>query len=52
VITFVSSQVSGTAESFCIDGDLTIVGVTQPVTVEGQLAAGRAHGSVVIAQSR
>ncbi len=38
MITFVSSQVSGTAESFCIDGDLTIVGVTQPVTVEGQLA--------------
>ena len=43
VITFVSSQVSGTAESFRIDGDLTIVGVTQPVTIEGQLAGGRAR---------
>jgi len=29
---------SGRPSSFCIDGDLTIVGVTQPVTVEGQLA--------------
>jgi polyisoprenoid-binding protein YceI len=43
VITFVSSKVSGTAESFRIDGDLTIVGVTQPVTVEGQLTAGKPH---------
>lgn len=51
-ITFGSSQVSGTAESFRIDGDLTIVGVTQPVIVEGQLAAGRARGSAVIVQSR
>ena len=51
-ITFVSSQVSGTAESFRIDGDLTIAGVTQPVTVEGQLTAGRAYGSAVIVQSR
>lgn len=51
-ITFGSSQVSGTAESFRIDGDLTIAGVTRPVTVEGQLAAGRAHGSAVIVQSR
>src|SRR6266567_8141341 len=33
-ITFVSTQLSGTAQSFRIDGDLTIVGVTQPVTIE------------------
>ena len=52
VITFVSSQVSGTAESFRIDGDLTIAGVTQPVTVQGQLAAGRAEGSALVVQSR
>ena len=52
VITFVSSQVSGAAASFRIDGDLTIAGVTQPVTVEGQLTAGRARGSAVIVQSR
>src|SRR5258708_8808872 len=52
VITLVSSQVGGTEESFRIDGDLTIAGVTEPVTVEGQLAGGRARGSAVIAQSR
>jgi polyisoprenoid-binding protein YceI len=52
VITFVSTQVSGTPESFHIEGDLTIVGVTQPVTVEGQLAGARARGSAVIMQSR
>jgi polyisoprenoid-binding protein YceI len=51
-ITFVSGKVSGTAESFRIDGGLTIVGVTQPVTVEGRLAAGRAQGSAVVVQSR
>ena len=51
-ITFASSRVHGTEESFRIDGDLTIVGVTQPVTIEGQLTGGRAHGSAVIVQSR
>jgi polyisoprenoid-binding protein YceI len=51
-ITFRSQQVSGTAESFRVHGDLTIVGVTQPVIVEGQLAAGHARGSVVVVQSR
>src|SRR2546430_5698541 len=44
-ITFGSKQVGGTGESFSIDGDLTIVGVTQPVTVEGRLADGHARGS-------
>ncbi len=51
-ITFGSSQVSGTAESFRIDGDLTIAGVTQPVTIEGRLAGDRARGSAVVVQSR
>ena len=51
-ITFASRQVSGTGESFRIDGDLTIVGTTQPVTIEGRLADGRARGSAVIVQSR
>ncbi len=51
-ITFRSSQVSGTAESFRIVGDLTIAGVTQPVTVEGRLAGDRARGSAVVVQSR
>jgi polyisoprenoid-binding protein YceI len=51
-IAFRSSQVSGTAEAFRIDGDLTIAGVTQPVTVAGQMTEGRVTGSAVIVQSR
>lgn len=52
MITFGSGQVSGTAESFRVDGDLTIAGVTQPVTIEGRLAGDRARGSAVVVQSR
>lgn len=51
-ITFRSTRVSGTAESFHVEGDLTIVGVTRPVTVRGVLAEGRVRGSAVIAQTR
>ncbi|HKA95697.1 MAG TPA: YceI family protein [Streptosporangiaceae bacterium] len=51
-ITFASRRVSGTGESFRIDGDLTIMGATQPVTVEGRLADGHARGSAVVVQSR
>ncbi|MFD8557560.1 YceI family protein [Streptosporangium canum] len=51
-ITFRSTRVSGTAESFRVEGDLTIVGVTRPVTVQGVLAEGRVRGSAVIAQTR
>jgi polyisoprenoid-binding protein YceI len=51
-ITFVSRQVAGTPESFQLGGDLTIAGSTQPVTVRGALAAGRARGSATVTQSR
>lgn len=51
-ITFRSSRVEGTAESFRVEGDLTMVGVTRPVTVEGSWAEGRVRGSAVIVQSR
>lgn len=51
-ITFASRQVGGTEESFSIDGDLTIAGVTQSVTVRGRIAGGRAVGSAVVVQSR
>jgi polyisoprenoid-binding protein YceI len=51
-ITFRSRQVEGTSESFTIDGDLTITGVTQPVTVHGKLAGGRAQGWATIVQTR
>ena len=35
-ITFRSTRVSGGAESFSVEGDLTIVGVTQPAMVQGR----------------
>ncbi|MFE3450442.1 YceI family protein [Nonomuraea sp. NPDC059194] len=50
-ITFRSSRVEGTAESFRVEGDLTLVGVTRPVTLQGALADGRVHGSAAIVQS-
>ena len=51
-ITFRSRQVEGTAESFTIEGDLTITGVTQPVTVHGKLVDGRVHGWATVVQTR
>ena len=50
-IIFQSTRVAGTPESFQIEGDLTIIGSTQPVTVQGTLAAGRARGSAAVTQS-
>jgi polyisoprenoid-binding protein YceI len=52
VIRFASTGVSGTPESFRLDGDLTISGATHPVTVQGQLAGNRAQGSATVTQSR
>jgi polyisoprenoid-binding protein YceI len=51
-ITFRSTRVSGSAESFTVDGDLTIAGATWPVSVEGRLADGRVQGSATVVQSR
>jgi len=51
-ITFRSTRVEGTPESFTADGDLTITGVTHPVTVHGRLADGRVQGSVAVVQTR
>jgi polyisoprenoid-binding protein YceI len=34
-ITFQSTRVDGSAASFTLDGELTIMGVTRPVTVQG-----------------
>ena len=47
-ITFRSRQVDGFAASFACDGELTIMGVTQPVMVQGRVADGRAS----VVQSR
>lgn len=51
-ITFRSRRVEGTAASFSIDGDLTIAGATQAVTVYGRLTDGRVQGSAAIVQTR
>jgi polyisoprenoid-binding protein YceI len=51
-ITFRSTRISGSAESFTIEGDLTIMGVTRPVTVHGQLSNGRVRGSATVTQTR
>jgi polyisoprenoid-binding protein YceI len=51
-ITFRSTRAAGTPESFSIDGDLTITGRTQPVTVSGRLADDRVQGSATVVQSR
>ena len=51
-ITFRSRRVEGTAEAFTVDGDLTIAGVTQPITVHGRVADGRVQGSATIVQTR
>lgn len=51
-ITFRSTRVAGTPESFSVDGDLTITGRTQPVILHGQLTDGRVQGSAAVVQSQ
>ena len=51
-VNFQSTLVGGSPEAFWIEGDLTIMGTTQPVTVHGSLAGGRARGSATVTQSR
>jgi polyisoprenoid-binding protein YceI len=50
-ITFRSTRVSGSAESFDIEGDLTITGVTRPITVHGQVTDGRVRGWATVTQT-
>jgi len=52
MITFRSTSVAGTPESFTVEGDLTIRGVTEPVTVRGRLSGDRLTGSATVVQSR
>jgi polyisoprenoid-binding protein YceI len=51
-ITFRSTSVEGTPESFTVEGDLTIMGVTRPVTVRGQVSGDRLTGGATVVQSR
>ncbi|MDN3356753.1 YceI family protein [Actinomadura sp. DC4] len=51
-ITFRSTSVEGTPESFTVEGDLTIMGVTRPVTVRGRVTGDRLTGGTTVVQSR
>jgi polyisoprenoid-binding protein YceI len=51
-ITFRSTRVDGSAGSFTLDGDLTIMGITRPVTVQGRVTDGLVVGSATVVQSR
>jgi polyisoprenoid-binding protein YceI len=51
-ITFTSTAVAGTADSFSIEGDLTIIGTTHPVIVHGGITDGHAKGSATVVQTR
>ena len=51
-ITFESSRVDGTAESFTVTGDLTITDVTQPVTVQCRAVDDRITGTAIVTQTK
>jgi polyisoprenoid-binding protein YceI len=51
-ITFRSTRVDGSAGSFTLDGELTIMGITRPVTVQGGVTDGRVVGGASVVQSR
>ena len=51
-ITFRSRQVEGPAGSFTVDGELTVMGVTRPVMVQGRVIDGRVVGGATVVQSQ
>jgi polyisoprenoid-binding protein YceI len=52
-ITFRSTRVSGTSESFTVDGDLTITDTSRPITATGNAdAGGRVRATATVPQSR
>jgi polyisoprenoid-binding protein YceI len=51
-IAFESRRIDGSARSFALDGDLTILDVTRPVTLQGRLVDGRVVGGATVVQSR
>lgn len=51
-IAFRSTALRGTLDSFALDGELTILGHTHPVTVNGHLTGGRVHGEATVTQSQ
>jgi polyisoprenoid-binding protein YceI len=51
-ITFRSTNVAGSPESFTIEGELTIMDRTRPVTVRGQISGDRVTGRATVVQSQ
>ena len=51
-ITFRSERVEGSAGSFTVHGELTVVGITRPVMVQGRVTDGRVVGGATVVQSR
>jgi YceI-like domain len=51
-ITFRSGGSRGSAGPFTLDGELTIMGITRPVTVQGGVTEGRILGGSSVVQSR
>src|SRR5262245_49638256 len=51
-IAFQSRRVAGSAGSFTLDSDLTIMGITRPLTVQGRMTDGRVVGRATVIQSR
>ncbi|MEU8246160.1 YceI family protein [Nonomuraea sp. NPDC048916] len=50
-ITFRSTRISGDPESLQVEGDLSLAGVTRPVTVSGVLAGDRVQGTATVTQT-
>lgn len=50
-VTFRSTSVAGNPQAFTVEGDLTVAGVTRPVTVRGRLDGTRATGEATVVQS-
>ena len=51
-ITFRSKRVEESAGSFTVDGELTVMGATRPVMVQGRVTDGRVVGGATVVQSR
>jgi polyisoprenoid-binding protein YceI len=51
-IRFTSTRVTRSAESVTVEGNLTIRGGTEPVTIRGEIAEDRVRGSATVAQTR
>lgn len=51
LITFRSTTVTGSPEAFMIEGDLTIMDRTHPVTVRARMEEGRLTGGATVVQS-